>query len=503
MVGAFIFGCSTEDPWNPNPSYELSLSIVSGPSDTVAYGSNVSFSWTSQGGIGEVDYRYRMDADEWTGWSNITTVTYENLTNSDTIPIPHTVYVEARDESTPAQSVAISQGFFVGIAGGIDTEAPTVSIVSSPVEGSFVATGTSVSITWMGEDAMDGDDLNYWYSFAGMNSDTIPATTVTFDNVVAGSVTFTVWASDQSGNESDPASVSFIIKDASILYVDDYEWLDVSGNRDMPKERDQKQFYRDALEGYAIAEWDISLQGLPDSSYLVSGGEPVFSTIVFASDGNLDDASGTWWYDIQAPGESSIHYYLESGGNLMVTGSNTLPWMWNSIPPAAGDLEFDYFGVDSVESDIVSEADSTWWLGDSAYTEPVLLPDSITVEYSYYTAWENTWWFTWAVKDENTMLDLPDSMKIDVAKNGDQDDYATGVLSLRDDPEARTQVLFRWGLWVDNNPPDPPYYMSPVGHITSLNSGQQYTCMLNFDTYSMPLTQISQTFHAILSQFGE
>jgi hypothetical protein len=316
-------------------------------------------------------------------------------------------------------------------------------------------------------------------------------------------VTFTVWASDQSDNVSDPASVSFIIKDASILYIDDYQWLDVSGNVDMPKERDQKQFYRNALEGYAIAEWDWAVQGVPDSSDLVVGGEPVFSTIVFASDGLLDDASGTWWYDIQAPGESPIHYYLESGGNLIVTGANTLPWMWNSIPPAAGDLEFDYFGVDSVDSDIIDEADSTWWLGDSAYTEPILLPDSITVEYSYFTAWESEWWFTWAIKDENTMLNLPDSMKLDVAKNGDQDDYATAVLSLRDDPEARTEVLFRWGLWVDNDPPAAPYYMNPVGHITSLNSGEQYTAMLNFDTYSMPLPLMRQTFQAILNQFGE
>jgi hypothetical protein len=504
MVGAFIFGCSTEEPWNPSPSNVLVLSFVSGPSDTVVHGSNVSFSWTSQGGVGEVDYRYRMDADTWTDWSNVTSVNYQNLTNPDTLPIAHTVYVEARDESSPAQSEAISQGFFVGIAGGADTDAPIVSIVSSPAEGSYVATGSSVSFTWAGEDAVDGDNLNYWYSFAGTDSDTLPTTTITFDNVVAGAVTFTVWASDQSGNESDPASVSFTIQDASILYIDDYQWIDaVTGGVDMVKERDQKQFYRDALEGYAIAEWDWAVDLIPDSSDLVVGGEPVYSTIVFASDGLLDDASATWWYDIQGPGESSIHYYLESGGNMIVTGANTLPWMWNSIPPAAGDLEFDYFGVDSVDSDIIDEADSTWWLGDSAYTEPVLLPDSITVEYTYFTAWESEWWFTWAIKDENTMLNLPDSMKLDVAKNGDQDDYATAILSLRDEPSVRTEVLYRWGLWVDNDPPATPYYLNPIGHITSLNSGQQYTAMLNFDTYSMPLPLVRQTFQAILTEFGE
>jgi len=99
---------------------------------------------------------------------------------------------------------------------------------------------------------------------------------------------------------------------------------------------------------------------------------------------------------------------------------------------------------------------------------------------------------------------LPDSMKIDVAKNGAQDDYASGVWSLRNDVgEATTEVLFRWGLWVDGDPPGSAYYQSPVGHITNLNSGQQWTAMLNFDTYSMPLPQIRQTFQAILTEFGE
>jgi hypothetical protein len=524
MVGAFIFGCSTEDPWQPSPSNVLVLSFVSGPSDTVAYGANISFSWTSRGGVGEVVYRYRLGADSWSDWSNVTSVNYQDVTSADTM------FVEAQDDAD--QSDAISQRFSVGAASGADTDVPIVKVVSAPIRDSYVAAGTNVSFTWTGEDAIDGDNLLYWYYWDGMMSaDTTSATTVSFEDVQPSDAEFIVWATDQSGNVSRPASdstwwlddvpytveieepdsvhvdtsVYFTIQNANILYVDDYQWLDANDNVDMPKERDQKRFYRNALEGYAIAEWDWAEQGMPDSSDLVVAGEPVYSTIVFASDAFLDDSPGTWWYDIQGPGETSIHYYLESGGNMLVTGSQILPWMWNSIPPAAGDLEFDYFGVDSVESDVISEADSTWWLGDSAYTEPVLLPDSITVEYSYYSAWEQDPYanFTWAIKDANTMLDLPDSMKIDVAKNGDQDDYAVAVLSLRNEPSARTEVLFRWGLNVYAEPPSSPYYLSPVGHITNLNSGQQWTAMLNFDTYSMPLPLIRQTFQAILSAFGE
>jgi hypothetical protein len=493
MVSAFISGCGTEDPWNPNPTFDLDLAIVSGPADTVAYGANVSFTWTSQGGIGEVEYQYRLGSGSWSEWSNITSVTYADRTAGAIFE------VQARDEGNQTDSE--TREFFVGSASGADTDAPIVRIIDSPNRGSYVATGSNISFTWAGEDAVDGDNLLYWYYWDGMMSaDTTSTTTISFEDVLPSDAEFIVWATDQSGNVSVPASdstwwldgvphptliegadsvhvdtsVYFTILDATILYIDDYQWIDaVTGGVDMVKERDQKQFYRDALAGYAFAEWDWAEDDIPDSSDLVVGGEPVYSTIVFASDGLLDDASGTW------------------------------PWMWNSIPPAAGDLEFDYFGVDSVESDIIDEADSTWWLGDSAYTEPVLLPDSITVEYTYFNAWESEWWFTWAIKDENTMLSLPDSMKLDVAKNGDQDDYATTVLSLRDEPSVRTEVIFNWGLWVDNDPPATPYYMNPVGHITSLNSGQQYTAMLNFDTYSMPLPLIRQTFQAILSEFGE
>jgi hypothetical protein len=376
-----------------------------------------------------------------------------------------------------------------------------------------------------------------------MSSDTTSLTTVTFANVQPANAEFIVWAMDQSGNESEPASdttwwfddipynveppdepdsvvvdttISFTIQDANILYIDDYEWLDGNGNRDMPKERDQKQFYRNALEGYAFVEWDVAIQeGLPDSSYLVDGGVPVFSTILFASDTYLGDASGTWWYEIQGPGETPIHYYLESGGNMIVTGPGTLPWMYNSIPPQAGDLEFDYFGIDSVNSDVIDVIDSTWWRDDSSFTEPIVAPDSITIDTAYFDAWYDEWWgagnlyFSWAVRDDNTLLNLPDSMKIDVAKNGDQVDFAVGIWSLRNDVGvAQAEALFKWGLYVDDFvppdiPPPPEFYQSTVGHITSLNSGTQWTAMLNFDTYSMPPIGMRQTLREILTVFGE
>ncbi len=262
-LAIILTGCGTEDPWSPDPSRPLVLSMVSGPADTVAYGSNVSFSWKSAGGTGEVEYQYRLDSGNWTSPSNATSVTYFDVTAGATFNVMATDAGGATDQ--------VSRQFWVGTQPSGDTTPPTVWITASPAEGSFVAAGSTVHFSWDGSDDVDGDNVLFWYSFAGVTSDTSMSRVAAFDNVAAADpAVFTVWAMDQSGNPSTEATVSFTIKDASILYVDDYLWVG-----DPAKERDQKQFYRDALAGYAFAEWDIAVQGFPDSSDLVTvGGEP-------------------------------------------------------------------------------------------------------------------------------------------------------------------------------------------------------------------------------------
>ncbi len=463
MVGAIIIGCGTENPWEPDPSRPLELSFVAGPADTVAYGSTISFSWTSKGGSGEVQYQYRLGASgSWSTLSNVTSVTYSNVTADNTL------YVRAEDAS--AAELEINRAFSVA-AQGSDATAPTAWITASPTEGSFVATGSNISFTWDGDDDMDGENVMFWYSWLGVVSDTNTARTVSFSNVSAADpAVFMVWAMDYSGNASAAATVSFVIKDATILYVDDYQWFDIAGNVDMTKERDQKQFYRDALDGYAFAEWDIAAQGFPDSSDLVTlTGEPIYSTIVFCSDSDIGTTDGTWWWEVGSiSGGGPIAWYLVSGGNLIVTGPLTLLDMTQEYPPqpGPGHFEYDWLGIDSTE-----------W------------------------CWDYWWWLTWVIKDEGTTLNLPDSMKIDVAKNGDQDDYAIETPGLRDDLTVTNEVLYTWGLWVDGSEPAP--YGHPIGHITSF-SGTPRTAMLNFDTYQMPLPEIRQTFRTLLTDvFGE
>ena len=473
MVGVIMIGCSTEDPWEPTGTVALNLVIISGPEEgaIIPHSSNVSFYWGVQGGSGEYQgYQWWLDGvdSDWpTTMSQATSVTYEDLLASGDDYVFH-----LRVTDSQSQTDEVTTSFTVSI---LDDVEPTVMITQSPAEGSYIATGSSIAFAWMGDDGYgNNDNLVYQYAYPTMDDLSGWGTTVTvsYDNVPATDpAKFYVRARDQFDNTSGWDSVGFIIQDATILYIDDYLWLDAVGNPDMPKERDQKQFYRDALEGYAFAEWDIALQGIPDTADLISGGEPIYSTIIFCADSEIGTTDGTpwyWWGDHDGYDGGAMRYHLELGGKLLLTGALTILDMTQAYPPAVveGDFEFDWLGVDSTE-----------WSFDYWY------------------------WFTWAMKDLDTELNLPDSMKIDVGKNGDQDDYAIEVPGLRDEASVTTEVIFTWGPWVD--PEDNcPCLGSPIGYIVSFD-GVPQTANLTFDTYSMPPADIRQTFQAILTLFGE
>lgn len=468
MVSVMITGCGTEDPWGVLPPSGIALSIVSGPSGTVVNGSSVTFSWTSTGGEGEVTYRYQLGTAGWSEWSNVTSVTYDGVAG----PITYTFNIEARDEGSGTASV--SGGFEVS------GTTPTITYTVGQTDGSYAATGGTLTFSWDSADQGNyGENLEFSYiaNFAAGGADTsdwIPARTVTFINVEAADPALFILSARTPGGNVEVDTVNFTVRDANILYIDDFQWFDAAGNVDRPKERDQKQFYRNALEGYAFAEWDVaehlsdSTTGLPDSSDLVVGGEPVYSTIVFCSDSDIGSTDGTWWYEVGAiSGGGVIDHYLESGGNLLAAGPLVLYDMTQEYPPEPepGHFEYDWFGIDS-----------TSWCWDYWYT------------------------LSWVVKDTATTLSLPDSMKIDVGKNGDQDDYAIETPGLRDDATVTTEVIFTWGLWRDGSVPTP--HGSPVGHIVSFD-GTPQTAMLNFDVYSMPFSGIRQIFQTILTEFGE
>jgi hypothetical protein len=460
MVSAIMFGCSTEKPWEANPLKPLELLMVSAPdtNTVIPTGSNVSFFWAVKGGTGDyTGFQWYLNppASTWGDTVEANSATYENLQVTSGNSTDYTFYVRVIDSD--GAMVIDSVMFTVSLT---DQSAPTIAITQSPIAGSFVATGTTIRFAWAGDDGSGNSDMvtyQYIYTPTSDTSTWISATTAAFsgaDVPATDPAWFYVRARDSFDNMSPWDSVSFIIKDASILYVDDYQWLDANGNPDMPKEREQKQFYRDVLEGYAFAEWDIAVQGMMDSATVLN-----FSSIVFASDSYLGDASGTWWYDVGDVGGGVMKYYMENGGHLLAAGANILQWIYNSNPPAAGDFEFDWFGIDS------------------------------TLGWDY---WDD---FTWAVSAGNFAA-LPDSMKIDVAKNGDQIDIAEDIFAFRDS----TVILYVKGLDIDGL--EPHDYGESVGHIFYI-SGEARSAMLNFDAFSMPQEGIRQTFQIVLGEFGE
>jgi len=365
-----------------------------------------------------------------------------------------TFSIEARDMASGTASV--SRTFDVASSSSM------VAFTTSPAENSYAAVGGALTFSWSAIDEGNfGEDLEFRFAanFAAGGPDTsawVPSRTVTYDNIEAADpAKFMLWTRTPGGNVTAD-SVMFVVKNASILYVDDYEWLDLNGNRDMPKERGEKQFYRDALAGYAFAEWDVSLQGMPDSAYVLN-----FSSIVWASDSYLGDASSTWWYEVGAvAGGGVLGYYMNNGGHLLAAGANILQWIYNSNPPAPGDFEYDWFGLNDTDG------------------------------------WDYWFDFTWAVSAGN-YPDLPDSMKIDVGKNGDQVDMAEDIFGFRDS----TVVLYVKGLDIDGA--EPHDYGVSIGHIYYPGGGSAISAMLNFDAYSMPLEGIRQTFQTVLTEFGE
>jgi hypothetical protein len=483
-LALFFFGCSTEKPWATNPNPPLSLSLISGPTDSlgVPIGSVITYSWTYTGGKGTVQYQYNIDGGDWTALSKETVATVRGFSMGY-----HSFTIKAQDEAN-----ATSQ--YVAVFRTTEPNTPTVAITEAPEAGSFVASGSTVTFTWAGNDGGTGPDyLLYQYSFAGATSDWAPTLTVSFENVVADSpAVFTVQAKDLGGNSSEVDSVSFVIKNATIMYIDDYLWLDTFGNADRAQEREQKAFYREALKGYSFVEWDNDVHGAPPTMADLVG----ITTIIWAADDNVCAADPNYrlWYDIGANGGGVLKDFIDAGGHLLITGSQVIPYLFNTNPPISTDFESAYLGVS--DTVIIDSITTTWWLGGTPYDTLVVNPDSVVADTAYVQTWQSETDFTWAIKDAALGTGYPDSMKIDVAKNGNQSACDASLDYLK----YGVQPLFTVGLDVAGDAP--PDYGKPIGWIYA-PAGHAISASLMFDTFSMPLPGIRQTFHTILNEFGE
>ena len=473
-LAIIISGCSTKNPWSPVANVPLVLSIASGPADSAAipFGSSITYSWTSKGGTGEVQYQYNLDNGEWSPLSRNTAATFSGFEANST----HTVSIQAADAAGNTQ--LITRMFTVSTP-ALDTIPPIVFLTMSPEESSFVAVGSVIPFAWDGFDSSGtGSDLLFRYAFNGDTSAWAPTRTVSFENVTAANpAIFTVWAQDASSNHnvSAPMTVTFVIRTATVLYVDDYQWLDSFGNVDRAKEREQKQFYRDVLQGYAYAEWDNDVRGAVPTMADLAG----FTTIVWAADADNScgpDPNYRLYFDVGAVGGGVLKQFIDAGGHLLLTGPQTLNYIYNTIPPAPTDFEAAYLGI----------SDTVVLVIDTTTTPP---------ETTIAPTWQYSTDFTWAVKDAG-VSGYPDSMKIDVGKNGAQLGCDASLLVIR----PGVTPIFMVGL--DVNGEQPPDYGMPCGWTYAIG-GSVKSATLEFDTFSEGEPAMMQTFHTILQQFGE
>lgn len=239
-----------------------------------------------------------------------------------------------------------------------------------------------------------------------------------------------------------------------VLLVDDY--LETDNWGDPLEYQVRRRFYqRWGVYNFDYDLWVIADQGMPDLSTLQN-----YQAVLFASDGENGHSDGTWWFEVGDIGGGVLRDYLENGGHLLAVGQLILLDMTQAYPPypQPGDFEYDWFGVGSGE-----------W------------------------AWDYWYDFTWAIGSEPG---YPDSMKIDVARNGDQVDYAINIFSLR----SGADTLFLKGLNVDGFPPND--YLEPVG-IVYRPDEVAVTSLINFSLYYMPSQDAHITMNNILrDEFG-
>jgi fibronectin type 3 domain-containing protein len=239
-----------------------------------------------------------------------------------------------------------------------------------------------------------------------------------------------------------------------VLLIDDYQEIDDAGDPLFYQER--RRFYqRWGVYDFDYDVWVIAVQGMPELSDLQN-----YQAVLFASDGDVGESDGTWWFEVGSMGGGVLRDYMDGGGRLLAVGQLILIDITQEYPPdpQPGDFEYDWFGVGSGD-----------W------------------------AWDYWSDFTWAIGAEPG---YPDSMKLDVAKLPDQEDYAIDIYSLRSD----TDTLFLKGLNVDGNPPYD--YMEPVA-IIYRPDGSAVSSLVNFSLYYMAGEPVHTTINNILrDEFG-
>lgn len=477
-----IAGCSTKDPWKPSSTTpvqsDLQLSIKSGPDTTMVVPTNsrVTFTWTSRGGTTQIaGYRWYLEPLE-SGFGELSqanSATYFNLAGSE----DGTRYTFHINVSDGASTIAVTRAFIVTTM--IDETAPTIQLDESMfwLAGAYLATGSNVAFNWAGDDGYGNySRLSYQYIFTPTadTSDWLEATSVQFTDIPAANpAIFKVRARDLSDNVSAWDTIAFTIRAANILYIDDYLWTDALGNVDVVKELQQKTYYRNALRGYAFAEWDNDANDTPELSDLTG-----FDVVIWAADADGEHADPNYrlWFDVGADTISVLSQFIDAGGKLIITGPEIMNYLYNSNPPSASNFECKYLGIS--DTLVIADIDTTVNPPETTYAE----------------TWIYAGDFSWVIGTGRT--GYPDSAKIDPAKVGTQLDYSNGAVYLKNGAIP----IYTVGLNTDGDEPD--NYGLPCGWIYA-PGGTAKSATLAFNTYIFGEEFVRQTFQAILHDFGQ
>jgi len=342
-----IIGCAEDE--TPFQSVAPLKIVLDGPTGDVEFNAYVTFKWAASGGSGTfASYTYTFGSlAAQTTTDNI--VRFSNLT-----PGSYNFSVVVTD-SKGATATSATKTITV-LTDGVS---PTAGITGGPAAGSKVATGGSVTFNWSAIDSSTfGAIAGYAYvlentfdgSYLKQSTGSVQAVSATFDSLTTGTYTFSLTTTDNAGN-TDVDTVGFEVFPANILWIDDH---DMGG---LSEEFGEKMNnWGVAFTGFAWQEYDMTTayNNAASSEDVCVELEAMLNTPGSAIETVVWDESGTddnymFWYSTNGIGTRTpwLTNYLDNGGNLVIIGSNIMDQVYNANPPAVGEFEDIYMGINT------------------------------------------------------------------------------------------------------------------------------------------------------------
>jgi hypothetical protein len=341
-----LMGCAEDEA--PFQSVSPLQIVLQGPSGDVEFNAYVTFKWAASGGSGTFsNYSYTFGANPAVNTTD-NTVTFENLTAGTYNFSVIVTDSKGATATSPTKALTV-------LADGVN---PIATITGGPAEGSLVASGSSVTFNWSAIDSSTfGAIAGYTYKmentsggYLKQSAGVVQTVTATFDSLTAGPYVFSIGTVDNAGN-TDVDSVAFDVQAANIIWIDDHDMGGLSAEFG-----EKMNDWAVAFNGFAWQEFDMSTAYNNAASsedvcveleaLLNSPGSTV-ETVVWDESGTDDNYM--FWYSTNGVGTRTpwLFNFLDNGGNLVIIGSNIMGQVYNTNPPAVGEFEDIYMGINT------------------------------------------------------------------------------------------------------------------------------------------------------------